>query len=143
MMILKSNICGLIVQIFHKWQNMNCKKCQNWSGNSEKCDHFGNCVKEYNYCILFVPMGKGIGKERILKMWNDHSQRFIRENTKLNEKTSSLPGEKNMDRKEYNELQTLEKWYNLKLSNFKQMLIDNFPENINRMIELRKKLINT
>jgi len=67
-----------IVKIHHSWQGMKCKVCGRFIKNKVECDLNGP-VEEYNYCCLFYPVSKGIGKDKILKMWKDHTQRFIRE----------------------------------------------------------------
>jgi len=72
----------------YEWNGMSCKVCSRFQWNPDpskegkflpanKCDLMGEC-NEYNYCPLFCPANK-VSKNKVLQMWRDHSQRWIRE----------------------------------------------------------------
>lgn len=80
-------------ELLDSWQGMSCKICSRFQweldGYDSKgkpifkprdtCDLMGTC-QEFNYCCLFKPSAKKVKtKEKILNMWNDHMQRWIRE----------------------------------------------------------------
>lgn len=64
------------VKIEHEWQDMNCKGCSRFQTQGE-CDFHGP-VSEWNYCEDFIPRST-FSKQKILQMWQDHTQRFIKE----------------------------------------------------------------
>jgi hypothetical protein len=68
-----------MVKLHHEWQGMSCAKCYRFQKYNLKCDLDPDLIiANWNYCRNFAP-NPWLAKTVILQMWNDHTQRFIRE----------------------------------------------------------------